>query len=78
MSLQLTPEIAAKVQRFLAEGRFKNEEEVLREALAALKRREEDLADIHEGIADMEAGRGRPLEEIDKEIRAKFGINKTE
>lgn len=57
MSLQLPPELAATAQGFLVGGRFKNDEEVLREALVALKEREDDLACVLEGIEDEAAGR---------------------
>jgi antitoxin ParD1/3/4 len=73
MPLQLTPELASTVEGFLASGRYKSEEEVLKEALSALDYRQ-NVAAIAEGIADMEAGRYRPFEEVDAEIRKKFGF----
>lgn len=36
--------------------------------------READLAAIREGIADMNAGRVMPLEQLDARIRAKLGF----
>jgi hypothetical protein len=36
---------------------------------------ENACAAIREGIADMEAGRGRPFEEAAAELRRKFGID---
>ncbi|HEX3869016.1 MAG TPA: hypothetical protein VHV77_01135 [Pirellulales bacterium] len=36
--------------------------------------REEDIAAIREGIADMEAGRVISLEELDKRMRARLGL----
>ena len=42
-------------------------------AMQALQR-QEDLAAIQEGIDDMEAGRGMPIEEADKRIREKLGF----
>jgi Arc/MetJ-type ribon-helix-helix transcriptional regulator len=71
MSLQLPPELAATVQGFLVGGRYENDEEVLREALVALKEREGDLL---EGIEDEAAGRIRSWSEIKPELRSKYGI----
>lgn len=73
MRLQLTPELATSVQRFLASGHYKDEEEVLREALAALHQRDDELAAILEGIEDEAAGRIRPWAEVKAELRAKYG-----
>ncbi len=42
-------------------------------AMGALQQRE-DLAAITEGIADMEAGRVVPFEEVDARIRKKLGL----
>ena len=72
MPLQLTPELASTVQGFLASGRCKSEEEVLKEALAALHHEEEGLAAIVEGIEDEAAGRIRPWKEVKAELRAKY------
>lgn len=74
MSLQLTPELAATVESFLVGGRYKDGEEVLREALAALQQREGDLADILEGIEDEAAGRTRPWSDAKAELHAKYGM----
>jgi predicted transcriptional regulator len=75
MSLQLPPELAATVQGFLAGGNYKDDEDVLREALAAL-RYKENVAAIQEGVDDFEAGRYRTLEEVDVEMRKKYGLGK--
>ena len=47
--------------------------EVHHKAMDAL-RRQDDLAAIQEGIDDMEAGRGMPVEEADSRIREKLGF----
>jgi Arc/MetJ-type ribon-helix-helix transcriptional regulator len=73
MSLQLPPELAATVKSLLVGGRYKDSEEVLREALAALQYKD-NVAFIQEGVDDMEAGRHRPWKEVDAEIRKKFGF----
>jgi predicted transcriptional regulator len=73
MSVNLPSDIAASLQEFLDFEGYTNEVDVIRDALPALKR-ELDLAGIREGIADMEAGRYRTWEEVDAEIRQKFGF----
>ncbi|MAT70564.1 MAG: hypothetical protein CMJ58_13685 [Planctomycetaceae bacterium] len=59
MDLQLPPDVTLSLQAFLDEGRYGSEADVLRDALAAL-RRQQDLAAIAEGAADAAAGRVTP------------------
>ena len=73
MTLQLPSDLTAAVEGFLASGGYKDEMDVLRDALAALRHRA-NVAAIQEGIDDMEAGRGRPWEEVAAEIRKEFGF----
>jgi predicted transcriptional regulator len=42
------------------------------QALARWREREESLAAIREGLADVEAGRTRPAEEVLRELRAEL------
>lgn len=66
----------------MAVGNYGSEDDVLRDALRALyeQRRavlEEDrtvVEGIRRGLADMQAGRSRPFEELDAEFRAKRNI----
>lgn len=74
MNMQLPGDIDTAIKSFLVGDRYENEAEVLREALAMLKHRDGDLAAIQEGIEDEAAGRVRPFEEVDTEIRAKHGF----
>jgi len=37
-------------------------------------RETEDLASIHRGLADLDAGRKQPLTEVDREIRQELGF----
>ena len=74
MSQQIPVDIESSLRAFVATGRFANEDEVLREALAALKRESDEVAAIQLGVDDMEAGRYRPFDEIDAEIRKEFGF----
>lgn len=69
MSYAFSPELERLVRQKLATGRYSSEDDLLLEAMRALEDREEAVAGIREGLADMEAGRTRPLCEIDAEFR---------
>lgn len=69
MTSALPPDINQQIQEFVATGQYASAEEVLRNALAALRRQGEEVAAIAEGIEDMEAGRMKPLHEFDAEFR---------
>jgi Arc/MetJ-type ribon-helix-helix transcriptional regulator len=74
MSVDLSPDIWNEIQRHVASGVFATPEEVLREALAALRVREREVIAIQEGIDDMESGRVRPIREFDREFRLRNGL----
>ena len=78
MNLQIPVDIENSIRAFVAGGGFASEAEVLREALFALKERQDDLAAIQAGIDDMEAGRYRPWEEVKAELDAKHGFPKSQ
>lgn len=68
MSVTLTPEQEREVAERVASGRYPTSDAVIREALAALREREQYeakraalVADIEEGIASLDAGEGVPL-----------------
>lgn len=74
MSYCLPPDIEARVRHFIESGAESSEAEVLRHALDALERHnEEDLA-IQQGIDDIEAGRVSPLREFDADFRLRKNI----
>jgi len=52
---------------------FVIDEETHRRAMQAL-REQEDHAAIREGIEQMEAGEGRPIADVDVDIRKEFGF----
>jgi putative addiction module CopG family antidote len=72
----MVPQLPADLQKLvdeqLATGAYSSAEEVLRDALEALRWRRAEIAAIAEGIADMEAGRYRSLKEIDADLRRKY------
>lgn len=72
--LNLIPADVGRRMERLKQERFQSDEDVLRAAISALERDEEDYAAIKAGIADLEAGRIKSLEEVDAEFRRKHGI----
>jgi Arc/MetJ-type ribon-helix-helix transcriptional regulator len=74
MSVDLSPDVWNEIQRQLAAGGYSSPDELLREALAALRFRDEDLLAIQQGIDDMEAGRVVSLEDFDREFRQRDGL----
>jgi predicted transcriptional regulator len=69
MSYAFPPALDRLVRDELATGVYRSEDEVLVEAMQALRDRDEALAGIREGLADMNAGRVRPLGDVDAELR---------
>ncbi len=57
MTVELTPEQHASIQAFVRGGAFKDETEVIDEALKSLHDREELRRKLQEGIDDLENGR---------------------
>lgn len=74
MSYAFPPELDQLVRDKMATGEYASADELLLEAMRALVDRDEAIAGIREGIDDMEAGRIRPLEDVDAELRKKHHI----
>jgi putative addiction module CopG family antidote len=74
MSVEIAPDIWTEIQRQVATGSYASPDEVLRDALAALRSREEEVSAIREGIEDMEAGRMMPIRNFDVEFRQRNGL----
>ena len=74
MAYQFPSDIHERVKANLATGKYRSEDDVLREALDALQRHDGELQAIQEGIDDMQAGRFRPLEQVGAEIRRKHSF----
>jgi predicted transcriptional regulator len=73
MIRDLPADVQDQIARYLASGRYPNEAEILRDALAALAAQDEDMAAIQAGIDDMNAGRTRPFADVAKDILQKYG-----
>jgi Arc/MetJ-type ribon-helix-helix transcriptional regulator len=74
MSVDLAPDVWNEIQRQMAAQGYSSHDEVLREALSALRYREQEVLAIQEGIDDMEAGRVMPLGEFDREFRRRNAL----
>lgn len=62
----------AQIDRLIESGSFSSSNDVLRAALAALDRQQDDVAAIREGIADLNAGRCLSFEVFDAEMRREY------
>lgn len=74
MPYSFPPEIDRLLQDRLSSGLYSSEDEVLLEAMLALRDRDATVAAVREGIADMEAGRVMTIEEADAEMRRRHEI----
>jgi antitoxin ParD1/3/4 len=74
MPYEFAPDVERLLKEQMEAGKYTSEDDVLRDALTALRDRNEDMEAIREGIADMEAGRMRPLEEVSERISRKYGF----
>jgi predicted transcriptional regulator len=76
MSYLFPPILGQLVREELATGAYRSEDDVLVEAMQALRDRDEAIAGIREGLSDLDAGRVRPLGDVDAELRTKHGIDR--
>jgi predicted transcriptional regulator len=74
MSYPFPPVLSQLVRDELATGVYRSEDDLLVEAMQALRDRDEAIAGIREGLSDLDAGRVRSLGDVDAELRAKHGI----
>ena len=74
MSYLFPPALDRLVREELATGTYRSEDDVLVEAMQALRDRDEAIAGIREGLSDLDAGRVRPLGDVDAQLRTKHGI----
>ena len=73
----LGPAVEKIVEQYVTTGSYSTSDEVLLDALAALRQRDDDVAAIAEGIAAMEAGEVLPLDQVADEIRRRHGFSAT-
>ena len=76
MSYPFPPVLDRLVREELATGAYNSEDDVLVEAMQALRDRDETIAGIREGLSDLDAGRVRLLGDVDAELRTKHGISR--
>ena len=76
MSYSFPPELDRLVREGLATGEYASEDDLLLEALRALRDRSEAIAGIREGLADLEAGRVQPLGDFDAQLRRNRNIHR--
>lgn len=76
ISADLGQQLEAFVSRLVKTGRYNSKSEVLREGVRLIEEREARLAaldaSIARGLADAEAGRTRPAEEVFARLEAKY------
>jgi antitoxin ParD1/3/4 len=76
ISADLGPHLEEFVSKLVSKGRYNSKSEVLREGVRLVEEREARLAALDaalaRGIADADAGRVRPAEEVFARLEAKF------
>lgn len=74
MPYQLPSDLDNRVQSQIALGIYQTPAEMLNDALDALEHRNADLEAIRAGIEDEQAGRMRPLADVDRDMRERLGL----
>jgi antitoxin ParD1/3/4 len=80
MNTHLPAELEQFVKAKVLSGRFSSSDEAITEAVRLLRQREEadearTLEGIRQGLEDMQAGRGRPADEVFAEIRRDLSLS---
>lgn len=84
MSYEFPADVRQAIDQQLSFGGYRSEDDVLRDALRALLEQRSTILEVdpivvegvRRGLADIEAGRSRPLSEFDAEFRQQRGIPK--
>ena len=80
ISAELGSTLEKYVSKLVDEGRYNSKSEVLREGIRLVQEREQKFAAltaaIERGLADADAGRLIPAEEVYAELRARFSNKK--
>ena len=74
MTITVPQDVQSRIQALIGSGDFVSDADVVSSAVAALERERGEIAAIQKGLDDVAAGRVRPLEEVDAEIREQFGF----
>ena len=74
MPYQLPSDLDNRVQSQIALGIYQTPAEMLNDALDALEHRNADLEAIRADIEDEQAGRMRPLADVDRDMRERLGL----
>jgi antitoxin ParD1/3/4 len=76
ISVDLGKKLESTVSKLVSKGRYNSKSEVLREGVRLVEEREKSLARLdaalERGIADAEAGRVRPAEEVFDRLEARY------
>ncbi len=77
MTVDLGPQLEKAVEDLIRNGRYRSKSEVLREGIRLVQDREARLATLHleleKGLADIDAGRVYPIEDVSAELEARYG-----
>ena len=82
-AVQLEPDTIRALDAIVAKGRMKSHDEAIRTALKIVEANDPDeweplsaseLAGIARGLADAEAGRMIPIDEVREEMRRRFAV----
>jgi len=76
MTVDLGPQLELAIQDLIRKGRYRSKSEVLREGVRLVQDREARLAALHaeieRGLADADAGRVYPAEDVLGELEARY------
>ena len=80
MNTHLPADLEQFVKAKVQSGRFASSDEAITEAVRLLRQREEaeearTLEGIRQGLDDMRAGRGRPVDEVFADIRRELNLS---
>lgn len=79
ISADLGPQLEAFIAKLVETGRYNSKSEVLREGVRLIQERETRLAapdaSIARGVADAEADRTKPAEEVFDRLEAKYAAS---
>ena len=75
MIYQFPPDLEDEINERMASGRYASRDELVRDALRALRLQDADVTAVKQAIADMEAGdRGVPFDQFVEEFRKQHNV----